>query len=202
MSNPHHLLHTFLWSNDLDASHEFKYPTIKSSAWVHLDFDHKMVAIVWTCCRCFSIIIHNGLHKAILAEKFDADCTVGCKHIDHLIGVVGHIKIRLRDVCGFQNFYSGQTIYTEVRQSMMLMGISDQVVVIVFPFQSVGVQLIEIAIMFENSLFFLGVLIILKLDLMTLQYGILDTINDVIDLFVMWLNSARNRSQALELFGL
>ena len=82
------------------------------------------------------------------------------------------------------------------------MGISDQVVVIVFPFQSVGVQLIEIAIMFENSLFFLGVLIILKLDLMTLQYGILDAVDDVIDLFVMWLNSARNRSQTLEFFGL
>ena len=76
----------------------------------------------------------------------------------------------------------------------------DQVVVIVFPFQSIGVQLIEIAIMFENSLFFLGVLIILKLDLMTLQYGILDAIDDVIDLFVMWLDSARNCSQTLEFF--
>ena len=82
------------------------------------------------------------------------------------------------------------------------MGIPNQVVVIVFPFQSVGVQLIEIAIMFENSLFFLGVLIILKLDLMTLQYGILDTVDDVIDLFVMWLNSARKRRQTLEFFGL
>ena len=202
MSNPRHFLHSFLWSDDLDASHEFKYPTIKSSAWVHLNFDHKMVAIVWVCCRCFSIIIHNGLHKTILAEKFDTDRAVGCKHINHLVGVVGHIKFRMRDVCGFQNFYSGQTIYTEVRHSVMFMGISDQVVVIVFPFQSVGVQLIEITIMFENSRFLGGVLIILELDLMTLQYGILDTIDDVIDLFVMWLDSARNRSQTLELLGL
>lgn len=197
MGNPRHLFHAFLGSNDLDTSHEFKYPTIKGSAWVHFNFRHKMVIITWVRCCCFSIIIHNGLHKAILAEKFDANCAVGCKHINHLIGVVGHIEIGLRDVCGFQNFYPGQTIYSEVRHSMMLVGISNQVVVIVFPFQSVGIHLIEIAIMFENPLFFGGVLIILKLDLVTLQYGILDPVNDVIDLFVMWLNSARNRSQTL-----
>ena len=77
-----------------------------------------------------------------------------------------------------------------------------KLVVIVFPFQSIGVQLIEITIMFENSLFFGGVLIILKLDLMTLQYGILDTINDVINFFVMWLDSTRNCSQTLKLLGL
>ena len=37
---------------------------------------------------------------------------------------------------------------------------------------------------------------------MALQYGILDTVDDVIDLFVMWLNSARKRRQTLEFFGL
>ena len=54
MSNPRHLLHTFLWSNDLDASHEFKYPTIKGSAWVHLDFGHKMVMLSYGCVAAVS----------------------------------------------------------------------------------------------------------------------------------------------------
>lgn len=64
---------------------------------------------------------------------------------------------------------------------MVLVGISDQIVVVVFPFQGVRVQLIKIAVMLENSLFLLCVLIILELDLPVFQDGILDTIDDVID---------------------
>ena len=105
----------------------------------------------------------------------------GRKHIDHLIGIVGYIEIRLRHIGGFQDLNSGQPIHTEMRHAMVLVGISDQIVVVVFPFQGVRVQLIKIAVMLENSLFLLCVLIILELDLPVFQDGILDTIDDVID---------------------
>lgn len=44
--------------------------------------------------------------------------------------------------------------------------------------------------MLENALFLWCVLIILELDLPVFQDGILDSINDVIDLLVMWLDAA------------
>lgn len=61
---------------------------------------------------------------------------------------------------------------------------------IVFPFQRIRVQLIPITAMLENALFLWCVLIILELDLPVFQDGILDSINDVIDLLVMWLDAA------------
>ena len=44
--------------------------------------------------------------------------------------------------------------------------------------------------MLENSLFLLRVLIILELDLPVFQDGILDTVDDVIDLLIMWFDPA------------
>ena len=140
-----------------------------------------MLTIVWMCGNGLSIIVHDCFHEPIFTEEFDEDSMTGRKHIDHLIGIVGYIEIRLRHIGGFQDLNSGQPIHTEMRHAMVLVGISDQIVVVVFPFQGVRVQLIKIAVMLENSLFLLCVLIILELDLPVFQDGILDTIDDVID---------------------
>ena len=143
-----------------------------------------MLTIVWMCGNGLSIIVHDCFHEPIFTEEFDEDSMTGRKHIDHLIGIVGYIEIRLRHIGGFQDLNSGQPIHTEMCHAMVLVGISDQIVVVVFPFQGVRVQLIKIAVMLENSLFLLCVLIILELDLPIFQDGILDTVDDVIDLLI------------------
>ena len=132
-----------------------------------------MLTIVWMCGNGLSIIVHDCFHEPIFTEEFDEDSMTGRKHIDHLIGIVGYIEIRLRHIGGFQDLNSGQPIHTEMRHAMVLVGISDQIVVVVFPFQGVRVQLIKIAVMLENSLFLLCVLIILELDLPVFQDGII-----------------------------
>ena len=67
----------------------------------------------------------------------------------------------------------------------MLVRKADQVIVVILPFQSVGVQFIEITAMLENSFFLWSIFIILELYLPFFQDRRLDGINDVIDLLIV-----------------
>ena len=57
-----------------------------------------MLTIVWMCGNGLSIIVHDCFHEPIFTEEFDEDSMTGRKHIDHLIGIVGYIEIRLRHI--------------------------------------------------------------------------------------------------------
>ena len=147
-------------------------------------------------------MVNDDPHQLIGTEKFDLLCMLCRKHINHFVRIGGYIKIRHWLELGIQRLHAGQTIHTKMGNSLMLMRVTNQIIMVVLPLQSIGVQNIEISIVFQDFLFLWRVLIVLETDLVLIQDSSLNAINDVIDLFVMRLHTAGEAGQPLELFRL
>ena len=175
---------------DLNPAHKFEYPSVKGAAWVDFNVCRKVFLVICTGWHSFSIVVYDGFHQLVLTEQFNRNCAVSSKHINDLVGVARHIKVFIGCKAGGKYLDPRQAVYSEVGHPLVFVRKANQVIVVILPFQSVRVQLIEITAMFENSFFLGRIFIILELDLSLFQDRRLDGINDVIDLLIVRFHPA------------
>ena len=72
----------------------------------------------------------------------------------------------------------------------MLQRKSNQIVMVIFPFKRIRIYDIIISIMLQDFLFFLSIFIVLEPNLLMVSNRCLDIINDIVNLFIMRLDTA------------